>query len=183
MKIIKTKIKGCYNIEPIVHLDSRGSLVKIFQEEQFRQHNLLTSFEEEFYSVSRQGVLRGLHFQSPPAAYTKIVCCIFGEVFDAIVDLRNGSPTYGQYETFILNTESNHMLYLPPGVAHGFYVLSASAIILYKTSVLHSPKSDGGVHWDSAGIPWPNKPLVVSNRDAQLPALKDFKSPFNYEKK
>ncbi|MBI5700637.1 dTDP-4-dehydrorhamnose 3,5-epimerase family protein [Candidatus Saganbacteria bacterium] len=182
MKIKKTKIAGCYEIEPIIHLDARGSLVKFFEEEQFLTHKLPTCFAEDFYSKSSKGVLRGMHFQTPPAAYSKIVCCLFGEVFDAIVDLRIGSETFGQHETFELSAKVSHLLYLPAGVAHGFYVLSSEAILLYKTSFKHSPANDGGIHWSSAGVPWPNNKPIVSERDAKLQNLKDYKSPFIYEK-
>ena len=181
MQIRETGIPGCFEITPHLFTDERGSFVKTFHQDLFQQHGLETEWREEYYSVSRKGVLRGLHFQVPPHDHAKLVYCTAGMVLDAVLDLRVGSPAYQRHELFELNAETAHMLYLPKGVAHGFYTLSDSATMMYKVSTVYAPACDTGILWNSAGIPWPDSHPVVSQRDGNLPELSDFSdNPFRY---
>lgn len=178
MNIIPTAIGGCFQLVPNIVRDERGSFVKVFHEDVFRAHGLATDYAEEYYSVSRRGVLRGLHFQVPPMEHSKLVYCPQGAVLDAALDLRAGSPTYGRHVTLELSAANGHMLYLPKGVAHGFYTLSEQALMVYKVTSTYSQAHDGGVLWNSAGIAWPDQDPVLSARDRQFAPLAGFVSPF-----
>jgi dTDP-4-dehydrorhamnose 3,5-epimerase len=180
MKIYKTTIPGLLRIEPFKTDDGRGSFVKVFHETDFVRGALATGFVEEYYTISRSSVLRGLHFQLPPHDHVKLVCCMGGKVLDVILDVRKGSPTFGKHEAFELSGEHAGMLYIPSGMAHGFYVLEAPAIMLYKVTTVYSPDHDSGIRWDSAGIVWPDSDTVMSERDRSLPRLADFDSPFRF---
>jgi dTDP-4-dehydrorhamnose 3,5-epimerase len=180
VQINPTQIPGCYQLTPTVFQDQRGSFVKTFHEQVFAEHHLQTNFAEEYYSVSHQGVLRGLHFQLPPQAHTKLVYCVQGQVMDVVVDLRVGSPTYLQTEIFDLSAEKANLIYIPAGLAHGFYVTSAIAIMIYKVTTVYSAADDTGILWNSAGIAWTDPNPIVSQRDSELQPLSDFKSPFVY---
>ena len=177
----ETSLPGCLRICPIVRADRRGTFVKTFHVEEFRQLGLPTSFAEEYFSVSQHGVLRGLHFQIPPMEHEKIVYCAQGEVLDAVVDLRRGSPTYGRHELFHLCAEEGTMIYIPKGMAHGFYVLSENALMMYQVTSVYAPDCDAGVRWDSAGIPWNAADPILSERDTLFPSLDAFASPFVFE--
>ncbi|MBT0653785.1 dTDP-4-dehydrorhamnose 3,5-epimerase [Geomobilimonas luticola] len=180
MDIRETAIPGCYELTPPVFRDERGLFVKTFHEEVFARHNLATRYAEEYYSLSGANVLRGLHFQLPPKDHVKLVTCVAGEVFDVVLDLRADSPTYGRFETFSLSDGRANMLYIPAGLAHGFCVTAAPALMLYKVTSVYSPEHDAGIRWDSAGIPWPIDRPVVSARDAGFVPLSAFESPFRY---
>lgn len=179
--ISATNIPGCLEIRPVIHEDTRGRFVKVFQCEAFAAKGLCTDFREEFYSVSLRGVIRGLHFQSPPADHDKLVYCVDGIVQDVVLDLRKGSPTYGRHTLVQISAQEGNMIYIPRGLAHGFCVLSKVATLVYKTSTTHSPEHDGGVLWNSAGVPWAESNPIVSDRDRMHPALTTFQSPFTYE--
>lgn len=176
-----TNIAGCLEIRPQIRQDHRGRLVKVFQREAFRETGLCSDFSEDFYSVSHRGVIRGLHFQAPPADNIKLVYCLEGTIQDAAVDLRYNSPTYGQHALVVLSAEKGNMLYIPHGFAHGFCTLSNTAIVSYKTSTSYAPEYDQGIHWNSAGIPWVETAPKVSERDRTLPQLADFQTPFTCE--
>lgn len=178
MNIIQTKIEGCFQIFPEIIKDTRGCFVKTFQKDFFKKYNIALKFEEEYYTVSKKNVLRGLHFQLPPKDYKKMVYSIHGVVFDAILDLRTRSTTYGKYEIFKLDAKKGNILYLPSGIAHGFYVLSSRAVMCYKVTAGYSNKHDTGILWNSAGIPWPCKSPITSQRDAQFESFDKFKNPF-----
>lgn len=180
LNIKESKISGCYKLNPKIISDNRGVFVKTFHEHIFTQAGLETCFAEEYYSVSHKGVLRGLHFQTPPKEHTKIVYCVYGEVMDVVVDLRVGSPTYGKYDVFDLNSEKANMLYIPKGLAHGFYVKSNSAVLMYKVTTIYSPENDTGIRWDSVGIPWPIDNPIISERDRMLPKFEDIHNIFAY---
>jgi len=181
MEIKETVIPGCYEIRPNVFNDARGSFVKIFHREIFAEHGLVPSFVEEYYSVSYRRVLRGMHFQIPPHDHVKLVYCVMGKVMDVAVDLRLGSPTYGEFVVLELSAERANIVYIPSGLAHGFYVLSNSATLIYKATTVYSCENDKGVRWDSVGIPWPTGEPRLSERDRQFPCFADFQSPFVYE--
>lgn len=178
--IRETSIPGCFELKVRVQRDDRGSFTKIFHEGIFAEYNLDTCFKEEFYSVSRKGVLRGLHFQLPPEDHAKLVCCLCGAVLDAVVDLRKGSPSYGKNVTFELNGEDGTVIYIPPGVAHGFYVTGPEALILYNTTKIYNAQCDSGILWNSAGISWPEEEPLISEKDKKMVPLAAFKSPFEF---
>jgi dTDP-4-dehydrorhamnose 3,5-epimerase len=145
------------------------------------KHSCLdTHYTEEYFSRSKQNVIRGLHFQLPPEECVKIVYCIDGEVMDVVLDLRVDSPTYGKYEIFNLNDRLANILYIPIGLAHGFYTKSKTATMMYKVSKSYAPDYDAGIHWDSAEIPWPTKTPIISTRDSEFISLDKFQSPFIY---
>lgn len=179
MTVKETPLKGCYEILPAVLSDERGSFIKTFHALAFSRHGLCTDWREEYFSVSQQGVLRGLHFQTPPHAHAKLVYCVGGAVLDAVIDLRRGSPDYGKQATVELNADKANMLYIPAGMAHGFYVLRGPATMMYKVSTVYSPGHDRGILWNSAGIPWPDDNPRISPRDAAFEAFGDFDSPFS----
>ena len=178
MKKIETPIDGCFELQPNIFKDERGRLVKTFHEPSFLGLNLDTDFKEEYYSASIKGVLRGLHFQSPPHDHVKCVTCISGKIFDVVVDLRKKSPTYKQYFSIELDADKGNMLYIPKGLAHGFYALSENVIFLNRTTTVYEPSCDTGIKWDSCGIQWPNLTPILSDKDNQMVSLDDFKSPF-----
>jgi dTDP-4-dehydrorhamnose 3,5-epimerase len=178
MVIEEITIPGCYIIKPEVHEDQRGSFVKTFHYDIFKDHGLETSFREEFYTTSHNRVLRGLHFQRPPHDHTKLVYCLSGKIFDVVVDLRSESTTYGRYYCCELSKYSANMLYVPRGLAHGFYVQSDSAIVVYNVSTIHSPDYDDGILWDSVDVPWPDENPILSDRDKSFTKLVNFITPF-----
>ena len=173
-----TAIEGCFELQPIVRSDSRGQFVKTFHADYFRSHNLETDWREQYYSVSRKGVLRGMHFQRPPHAHSKLVYCTSGTVLDVVVDLRVGSPTYGNHVSLEISSSATNVLYVPEGLAHGFYALS-DATVVYNVSTVYSPDHDDGVLWSSIGMDWPDAAPNLSERDMKFSALADFNSPFD----
>ena len=178
MQFNETKIPGCYEIIPRVLPDERGLFVKTFNRQQFAECGLATDFAEGYYTLSRRGVLRGLHFQTPPLDHAKLVYCPAGEIFDAVLDLRSGSPTFGEVLTSTLSERTANMLYLPPGLAHGFWTTSDKALVMYQVTSRYAPEHDAGILWSSAGIPWPGGTPVLSARDRSFPRLDEFVSPF-----
>lgn len=180
MNFIKneTPIPGCYEILPTIRKDERGIFIKIFHAPEFKSLGLATDFNEAYYSVSRKGVLRGLHFQTPPAAIDKLVYCVEGEVLDAVLDLRKKSPSYRKSFTISLTARRANMLFIPKGCAHGFYAVSRRVVMLYHTSGVYSPANDAGILWNSAGIKWPSEAPLLSPRDRDFPKFSDFSSPF-----
>jgi dTDP-4-dehydrorhamnose 3,5-epimerase len=176
-----SRLPGCVELRPTIHRDSRGSFAKPFHASTFEALGLATGWKELFYSASGRGVVRGLHFQVPPAAQAKLVCCLAGEVLDVVVDVRAGSPTYGCFDTFLLNGKDMRAVFVPEGCAHGFAALTDGAVVAYAVTHEHDPEHDTGLRWDSVpGIPWPFAMPTVSERDAALPAFESFTSPFTY---
>lgn len=178
MERIATHLPGCFIIQPRIFEDHRGRLVKTYHADTFRELGLEVNYGESYYSVSKAGVLRGLHFQRPPHAQVKVVTCVYGKLLDAVVDVREGSPTYGQHLTVELDAQKANMLYVPEGFAHGFLALSDHTIIQYFGSAMFHPESDGGIRWDSCGIDWSAENPQVSEKDKNLPLLSEFKTPF-----
>ena len=181
MKFLSTALPGCYLLQPNILRDERGRFVKVFHQQTFREQGLATDFAEEYYSLSQRRVLRGLHFQTPPHDHAKLLYCVQGKVLDAAVDLRVGSPTYGQHIMIELDAEHGQALYLAPGVAHGFYKLSEQALMVYKVTSTYAPAHDTGILWNSAGIVWPDAAPILSARDRGFAPLAAFKSPFAWE--
>ncbi len=178
--ISPTAIPGCYEIQPRIFDDARGRFVKVFHRNVFAEHGLKVDFSEEYYSISRQGVIRGIHFQNPPMDHVKVIYCVQGEVFDVVVDLRLGSPSYGKSVTLTLSADKGNCVYIPKGLAHGFCATSESATLIYKASTEYSPEHDTGILWSSIGIVWPSASPVLSERDRGFITLSNFKSPFIY---
>jgi dTDP-4-dehydrorhamnose 3,5-epimerase len=178
MDVIKTTIEGCFELQPRVFKDDRGRLVKTFHEEMFASNGLETDFKEEYYSISEKNVLRGLHFQLPPHDHVKCVTCISGKLFDVVVDLRKNSRTYKRSFSIELDADKGNMLYIPKGLAHGFYVMSEGAIFLNRTTTVYEPSCDAGIKWDSCGIEWPDNNPILSDKDQEMIELNQFKSPF-----
>lgn len=171
-------LAGCFELSPIVRSDDRGRFVKTVHGSQFARLGLRADFVEQYHSTSRKDVLRGLHYQAPPAAHAKLVTCLVGRVFDAAVDLRPGSTTFGQAVHLVLEADKANLVYLPIGVAHGFWTLSAEAILLYNVTSEYAAASDAGVLWSSVDIPWPGTQPILSERDSLFPALGDLDTPF-----
>lgn len=173
-------IPGCVLVNLRLFQDARGLFVKTFLAEAFAAHGLHAHFTETFYSTSHHNVLRGLHFQLPPHDHAKLVTCVAGAALDVVVDVRRGSPTFGQALSIPLDAAQPQAVYIPSGCAHGFYTVSASATLLYQTSVSHVPTHDAGIRWDSIPLAWPSPAPIVSERDQRWPTLAEFASPFTY---
>jgi dTDP-4-dehydrorhamnose 3,5-epimerase len=159
--------------------DRRGTFVKLFQASAFAGAGLAFDVAELFVSRSQRGVLRGLHYQAPPADVAKIVACLDGEVLDAVVDLRPDSPTYRRHCVLELSAGRANAVYVPHGCAHGFLVTGDEALVAYLQSGEHDPVREGGVLWSSAGIDWGIDAPVLSDRDAAFPTLEELDSPFS----
>lgn len=162
--------------------DDRGWLAKLFHADVFAEIGIRGQLRELFVTCSGPKVVRGMHFQVPPAAQAKLVTCLEGAVLDVLLDIRRGSSTYGRHCTVDLDDERGDLVYLPPGFAHGFAVVSAPALTLYAVTHVWEPSCDAGVRWDSTGVDWPFADPVVSDRDALLPSLERFRSPFVLDK-
>jgi dTDP-4-dehydrorhamnose 3,5-epimerase len=178
LEFVATSLEGCFEIRPTVIEDERGFFAKIFHKPLWEEHGLCTEFQEEYLTYSVRGTIRGLHFQVPPMQHAKVVLCAKGEVFDVAVDLRKGSPTYGEHAVIHLSGAASNAVYLAPGFAHGFCVTSDEALLYYKQSSVYSPTHDAGIRWDSANIPWPISDPILSQRDRLLQPLSSFESPF-----
>ncbi|GAB4383661.1 MAG: dTDP-4-dehydrorhamnose 3,5-epimerase [Salibacteraceae bacterium] len=180
MKVMKElDMPGVFAIELFHAKDERGVFVKTFHLPTLEKHGLSGKFEESFYSVNKRGVIRGMHFQLPPFAHSKLIYCTRGRLIDVAVDLRVGSPTYGRWIDLELNENNHTAIYLPIGVAHGFAVLEDHTTMIYHTSTVHAPKHDAGIRYDSFGYDWPFEG-IHSERDLSFPELSAFKSPFIY---
>ncbi|MDB6065702.1 MAG: dTDP-4-dehydrorhamnose 3,5-epimerase [Pedosphaera sp.] len=178
LKLLPAELEGVFVVQPKIFTDKRGVFVKTYHEELFREAGIAFTPREEFFSTSRKGVVRGMHFQLPPAAHDKLVFCPTGKVLDVVVDLRKESKTFGKTFTRELSAENRELLFIPVGFAHGFLSLADDTIMVYQTSTVHSPAQDAGILWSSVGFDWPVKEPILSDRDKTFPALKDFQSPF-----
>ena len=184
MKFIKTVIPDVYIIEPSVFGDHRGYFLESFNLEKFEKNIGPIKFVQDNESKSSRGVLRGLHFQKPPFAQAKLVRCIEGKVIDVAVDIRKGSPTYGEHVSVELSGENKRQLFVPKGFAHGFSVLSENAIFAYKVDNTYTPESDSGIRYDDQGlnIDWglTKEEVQLSAKDKNLSFFKDLDSPFKF---
>lgn len=184
MKNLKqTSIPGVYEIEMFHAGDERGSFTKPFHKQMLENQGLNGDFRESYFSVSSAGVIRGMHFQLPPHDHQKLVYCNSGALLDVVLDLRRGSPTYGQSASFELSGENHKALYIPTGLAHGFKVLKDNTMMTYLTGTEHAPNHDAGIHYNSFGFDWSEPNPVLSARDAGFPPLADFESPFTFNPK
>ena len=180
MEIEPTDIPGCFALLPKQLGDARGMFLKTFHAPRYQELGLRTDWREEYYSTSAKGVVRGMHFQVPPAEHAKAVFCLTGAVLDVVVDLRRGSPVYGRAFGFDLSAENGRGLYIPVGCAHGFLATSAQAGMYYKVTSVHAPEQDRGIAWNSIDFEWPVERAELSERDGKHPNLADFDSPFTF---
>lgn len=182
MEIIKTNIEGVVIIEPRIFKDDRGYFFESFSQREFEEKVCKTTFVQDNESKSSYGVLRGLHFQKPPFAQSKLVRVIKGVVLDVAVDIRKGSPTFGQYVSVELTGENHRQFFIPRGFAHGFSVLSEEVIFQYKCDNFYSPQSEGAIAWNDPdlNIDWriPAEKVVLSEKDSKQPRLKDWQNVF-----
>ena len=170
-------------IKPTRHKDERGFFSETYSRRRYREFGIDVEFVQDNHSFSwKPGTLRGLHFQAPPNAQGKLVRCGKGAIFDVTVDIRKGSPTFGHWGGYELTQENGHQLYVPVGFAHGFLTLKPESEIVYKCTNYYAPQAEGSIRWDdpSIGIEWPlSENIILNERDAIAPLLKDFETPFN----
>lgn len=176
MKVIETNLPGVFIIEPKVFGDERGFFQETWRQEKYEKVGIREKFVQDNVSFSTQGVVRGLHYQQPNTQ-GKLVSVIQGEVFDVAVDIRVGSPFFGQWTGVILSGDNHRQLWVPPGFAHGFCVLSDTTYFTYKCTDVYTPSAEGGIIWNDPGIgiAWPLKDVVLSDKDQVYPRLKDVK--------
>ena len=182
MDVITTAIDGVVIIEPRIFEDARGYFFESFSQREFDEKVRPVTFVQDNESKSSYGVMRGLHFQRPPYAQSKLVRCAKGAVLDVAVDIRKGSPTYGQHVTVELTEDNHRQFFIPKGFAHGFVVLSETAVFQYKCDEFYHPEADGGINIldVSLGIDWIIKDkAILSEKDTKHPLLKDFDTPFD----
>lgn len=181
MEFEELGLPGAFIVHPRVLADSRGTFVKTVHAPTFAARGLRTDWAEEYHSSSRRGVIRGLHFQLPPADHAKLVFCLAGTVLDVVIDLRRGSPTFGDHRQVGLEAERGTGVYIPTGCAHGFLSLSDASTLYYKVTSVHVPDADGGIAWDSVGFDWPVVNPMLSERDRALPPLSALDTPFRFD--
>ncbi len=184
MNSIKTEIEGVVILEPRVFKDARGYFFESYNKKTFDAEVQPVDFVQDNESCSSRGVMRGLHFQRPPYAQAKLVRCVRGQVLDVAVDLRKGSPTYGKHVSCLLTEENHRQFFIPRGFAHGFAVLSDTAVFQYKCDNYYHPEADGGISITdpTLGIDWGMaiEDAILSDKDKNHPLLSDFDTPFNY---
>lgn len=176
-------LPGVVVVSPVLHPDSRGTFFEMYKRSEYRDLGINLDFVQDNFSHSVANVVRGLHFQFPPAAQAKLVSVIKGRILDAIVDIRVGSPGYGRWFAVELSEENRKSLFVPEGFAHGFQVLSEEADVHYKCSAEFDPATEGGICWNDPdiGIDWPVTKPVISARDAALPQLSQLANRFVFE--
>lgn len=183
MQVEKTELEGVVLLTPSRFGDARGFFSESWSKKSLASHGLDYDWVQDNHSMSMQvGTVRGLHFQAPPHAQDKLVRCGRGALFDVAVDIRRGSPTYGQWVGHELSFENGRQLLIPAGFLHGFATLEPETEIIYKCSDYYAPECDGAVHWDSCGINWGLQSApILSEKDVAAPPLKEFDSPFSYK--
>lgn len=177
MEFIKCPIEGLFIIEPKIFGDLRGYFTETYRKELFEEHIGKVDWVQENQSKSVYGVLRGMHFQKGAFSQAKLVTVVSGKVLDVAVDLRKGSPTFGQYQAVELSEENLRQFYIPRGFAHGFLVLSESAVFQYKVDNVYAPQSEGSLYWadETVAIPWPfRENLKLSEKDGNAPRLGEY---------
>lgn len=177
-EVVSEPLPGVKILAPKRVADARGEFVKTMHEGALATLGIQFIVREEFFSVSSRGVLRGMHFQSPPHDHQKIVYCPNGRVLDVLLDLRKASGGYGRCASFELSQANRHLVYIPKGIAHGFLTLEDDSLMLYKTDTVHQPSYDTGIRWDSFGFAWPVEAPIISPRDQKHPPFPEFVSPF-----
>lgn len=186
MRLIEANLQDVKLIETEVYGDHRGFFTESYTEEKFREVGIPNNFIQDNHSLSVEpGVIRGMHFQTPPRAQTKLVRVTTGVIYDVLVDIRKGSPTYGQWEGYILSEHNHLQLFVPKGFAHGFLTLTPNCNVQYKVDEIYSTEHDGGIAFDDANIginwPFPIEKVVLSDKDKNHPILAEFDNPFVWE--
>ena len=182
MKIISTEFEGLYILEPSIFEDHRGYFMESYNYKVLNEAGIDYEFVQDNQSKSSYGVLRGLHFQNPPHAQTKLIRAVSGRILDSVVDIRKSSPTYGKHFSIELTADNKKQLLVPRGFAHGFSVLSENAEILYKCDAYYNKESEGGLMFNDPAfkIDWgiPESKVLLSDKDKLYPSFKDFESEF-----
>lgn len=184
MKVFKTRLPGVKLIEPAVFGDNRGFFMESYNEQTFHANGITHRFVQDNHSLSAEaGVLRGLHYQLNPKAQTKLVRATAGAIYDVVVDIRKGSPTFGRWQGFILSSANKRQLLVPQGFAHGFCTLVPNCEVQYKVDALYSPEHDRGIAWNdpALAIDWPASSPVLSEKDTKHPVLAEADINFIYE--
>jgi dTDP-4-dehydrorhamnose 3,5-epimerase len=175
MNVLPTELEGVLIVEPKVFGDKRGFFLETFQKQRYRGAGIDVEFIQDNISFSVSRTLRGLHYQHP-CGQAKLVQVLAGEIYDVAVDIRHGSPTFGQWTGVILSAENSRQFFLPQGFAHGFCVLSETALFMYKCSDYYTPQYEGGICWNDPdlNIPWPVQAPLLSERDGAFPCLREI---------
>lgn len=186
MSFINTDLLNVFLLEPKVYKDNRGFFMESYNAKWFKEQGFLYNFIQDNHSLSvESGTVRGLHYQLEPYAQTKLVRVIRGAIYDVIVDIRKGSPTYGKWQGFILSEDNKRQLLVPKGFAHGYCTLVNNTEVEYKVDNYYSPEHDRGIYWNDPdlGITWPTSNPILSDKDKNHPQLKETMSQFNYKSK
>lgn len=184
MKATSTKLRGIKIIDPVVHGDHRGFFMESYNSSRFIDNGIHNVFIQDNHSLSAEaGVLRGLHYQLKSKAQAKLLRVVSGAIYDVVVDIRRGSPTFGQWEGFILSSSNKRQLFVPQGFAHGFCTLVPNTEVLYKVDESYSPEQDRGIAWNdpALGIDWPLANPILSEKDSKHPLLAHAEINFQYE--
>ncbi|MCU6600467.1 dTDP-4-dehydrorhamnose 3,5-epimerase [Peribacillus frigoritolerans] len=184
MKITESKLSGIKLLEPKVFGDHRGFFMESYNEIVFDELGFNVKFVQDNHSLSKNaGVIRGMHYQVNPKAQTKLIRVLTGAIYDVVIDIRKGSPTYGQWEGFILSEHNKRQLLVPKGFAHGFCTITENVNVVYKVDELYSPEHDSGIAWDDddLGIDWPISNPILSDKDSNYPKLKNADNNFVWE--
>lgn len=182
VKIIETSIEGLKVLEPRIFEDSRGKFIKTFNDDFFNENGLNVKIKETYYSISHKGVLRGMHFQTPPHDHLKLVYVPAGKIIDVVLDIRKGSATYGKSFDIELSSENAKVLIIPKGLAHGFKSIEDNTNVTYMQTSGYSPECDGGIRYDSFSYDWKIENSKMSDRDKEFESFSNFNSPFIYGK-
>jgi len=177
-KIEKLKIPGVYKILLNKHEDPRGGFIKTFNSKIFKENSINSEWAESYYSISKKNVIRGMHYQEKPYDQYKLVSCLNGEVMDVMLDLRKDSDMFKQYISLRISSDKPELIYMPPGIAHGFMAVEEDTLTYYKTSSVYSSNHDKGIHWNSIGFEWPTENPIISDRDNKFISLKDYSGDF-----
>ncbi len=181
LQIRPLRLKGTFEIRPRVLSDNRGCFAETYRSDVFKENDLTTLWIQENQSLTaRKGTIRGLHFQSPPFAQTKLIQVPHGRILDVFVDIRKSSPTYGEWDSIELSSEQCNAVYIPEGFAHGFCTIDADTVVQYKVDSVYSAEHEGGIRWndDRLGISWGTERPVLSAKDEELPAFSELVTPF-----
>lgn len=185
MRVIQTDFDGVVLLEPIVHEDARGFFMESFNERTLNELGILVKFVQDNHSLStKAGTVRGLHYQLHPQAQAKLVRVTRGVIYDVVVDIRKGSPTFGKWRSFILSEYNKRQLFVPKGFAHGFCTLVPNTEVQYKVDAYYSAQFDRGIFWNDPKlkIDWPVTEAILSEKDASLPLLDDAHINFTWER-
>ena len=181
MKVIEhPELKGVLEIVPRIFYDQRGHFLEFYNQQTFEAAGITDVFVQDNQSISRKGVLRGMHFQNPPYDQVKLVRVVWGRGLDVVIDIRKNSPTYGRHACFLLDDKLQNMVYVPSGFAHGFLALEENTILSYKCTDFYHKEMEGGIYWNDPeiGIDRRIENPIVSEKDQELPLLRDFVSMF-----